>query len=140
MAAVAVVRIVSLIPSATEIAFALGVGEQMVGVTFRIGRPRPRVLILEWPDPPFVVGHWVPELLVVAGGEVVLARAGERSVTTTWQMIIAIDPDVVVVSSCGFDMHGSAGWKVSRHSPCCCTASARSTPSERCASDEYTGG
>ena len=68
----------------------------------------PRVFVLEWPDPPFVAGHWVPELVEAAGGQAVLARAGERSVPTTWDEIAAIDPDVVVVSSCGFDVHGSA--------------------------------
>jgi iron complex transport system substrate-binding protein len=69
---------------------------------------RQRVFVLEWPDPPFVAGHWVPELVELAGGEAVLARAGERSVPTTWEAITEAAPDVVVVSSCGFDVHGSA--------------------------------
>ena len=69
---------------------------------------RRRVFVLEWPDPPFVAGHWVPELVELAGGEAVLARAGERSVPTTWEAIAEAAPDVVVVSSCGFDVHGSA--------------------------------
>jgi iron complex transport system substrate-binding protein len=69
---------------------------------------RRRVFVLEWPDPPFVAGHWVPELVELAGGEVVLARAGERSVPTTWDAIGEAAPDVVVVSSCGFDVLGSA--------------------------------
>ena len=72
------------------------------------GSAPPRVFVLEWPDPPFVAGHWVPELVGAAGGQAVLARAGERSVPTTWNEIAAIDPDVVVVSSCGFDVRGSA--------------------------------
>lgn len=72
------------------------------------GLPRPRVFVLEWPDPPFVAGHWVPELVHAAGGDAVLARPGERSVPTTWDEVARIDPDVVVVSSCGFDVHGSA--------------------------------
>jgi iron complex transport system substrate-binding protein len=72
------------------------------------GRARPRVFVLEWPDPPFVAGHWVPELVEAAGGQPVLARAGERSVPTTWDEVAAIDPDIVVVSSCGFDAAGSA--------------------------------
>jgi iron complex transport system substrate-binding protein len=70
--------------------------------------PRPRVFVLEWPDPPFVAGHWVPELVHAAGGDPVLARPGERSVPTTWDEVAQIDPDVVVVSSCGFDAQGSA--------------------------------
>ena len=48
------------------------------------GAARPRVLVLEWSDPPFVAGHWVPDLVTAAGGEPVLARPGERSVTTSW--------------------------------------------------------
>ena len=72
------------------------------------GRTRPRVFVLEWPDPPFVAGHWVPELVEAAGGTAVLARPGERSVPTTWDEVAAVDPDVVVVSSCGFDAAGSA--------------------------------
>lgn len=70
--------------------------------------PRPRVFVLEWPDPPFVAGHWVPELVQAAGGEAVLARSGERSVPTTWEQIAGADPDVIVVSSCGFDAAGNA--------------------------------
>lgn len=72
------------------------------------GRPRPRVFVLEWPDPPFVAGHWVPELVHAAGGDAVLARPGQRSVPTTWDDVARVDPDVVVVSSCGFDAAGSA--------------------------------
>ena len=71
-------------------------------------RRRLRVFVLEWPDPPFVAGHWVPDLVEAAGGTAVLARAGERSVPTTWEAIAEVDPDVVVVSSCGFDVEGAA--------------------------------
>ena len=71
-------------------------------------RHPPRVFVLEWPDPPFVAGHWVPEVVEAAGGEAVLARRGERSVPTTWEAIATVDPDVVVVSSCGFDVDGVA--------------------------------
>jgi iron complex transport system substrate-binding protein len=68
---------------------------------------RPRVFVLEWPDPPFVAGHWVPELVALAGGEAVLAQPGGRSVPTTWDEIADADPDVVIVASCGFDVNGS---------------------------------
>jgi iron complex transport system substrate-binding protein len=64
--------------------------------------------VLEWPDPPFVAGHWVPELVDLAGGEAVLAVPGGRSVPTTWGDVAAAKPEVVVVSSCGFDVDGSA--------------------------------
>jgi iron complex transport system substrate-binding protein len=66
------------------------------------------VFVLEWPDPPFVAGHWVPEMVTAAGGSAILARPGQRSVTTTWAEIVAADPDVVVVASCGFDLDGTA--------------------------------
>jgi iron complex transport system substrate-binding protein len=72
------------------------------------GRPRPRVFMLEWPDPPFVAGHWVPELVDAAGGEAVLSRPGDRSVPTTWRDVAEVDPDVVVVASCGFDLKGTS--------------------------------
>jgi iron complex transport system substrate-binding protein len=65
-------------------------------------RSGPRVFMLEWPDLPFV-GHRVPEMVTVAGATAVLARSGARSVATTWPDVAAVDPDVVVVASCGFD-------------------------------------
>lgn len=71
------------------------------------GRPRPRVFVLEWPDPPFVAGHWVPDLVSAAGGDAVLAQPGGRSVPTTWAEVAAAHPDVVIVASCGFDLAGS---------------------------------
>ncbi len=67
-------------------------------------RPRRRVFVLEWIDPPFGAGHWVPDLVTAAGGEPVLARAGERSVSTTWEAITSARPDVVVVAPCGFGL------------------------------------
>jgi iron complex transport system substrate-binding protein len=72
------------------------------------GLPRPRVFVLEWPDPPFLAGHWVPDLVAAAGGEAVLARSGQRSVPTTFEAIADADPDVVVVASCGFDLDGTS--------------------------------
>jgi len=71
------------------------------------GRPRPRVAALEWLDPPFVAGHWVPEMIGTAGGLDALARAGEPSRRTRWEEVAAADPDVVVAMPCGFDAEGS---------------------------------
>ncbi len=65
--------------------------------------PRPRVLALEWLDPPFAGGHWVPEMIRLAGGDDVLGREGERSFETDWPRIAAARPDTVVVMPCGFD-------------------------------------
>jgi iron complex transport system substrate-binding protein len=64
---------------------------------------RPRVAALEWLDPPFVAGHWTPQLIDYAGGEDVLGLAGERSEVTSWELVAAGEPDVVVVMPCGYD-------------------------------------
>jgi iron complex transport system substrate-binding protein len=71
------------------------------------GRPRPRVMLLEWTDPPFAPGHWVPEMIEAAGGEPLLGTAGEKSRRVTWKQVHAADPEVVVVAPCGFDRAGS---------------------------------
>ncbi|HEY3529423.1 MAG TPA: cobalamin-binding protein [Nocardioides sp.] len=71
------------------------------------GRPRPRVMFLEWTDPPFAPGHWIPEMIEIAGGEPVLATPGERSRRVTWEHVGASEPEVVVVAPCGFDRAGS---------------------------------
>jgi iron complex transport system substrate-binding protein len=63
------------------------------------GRPRPRVLVLEWTDPPYLAGHWVPELVSRAGGQPVAAVPGGRSATAAWADLPAAD--VVVVAPCG---------------------------------------
>jgi iron complex transport system substrate-binding protein len=65
------------------------------------GLPRPRVLVLEWTDPPFVAGHWVPDMVVAAGAEPVLAVPGGRSTTTTWGEVTAAEVDAVLVAPCG---------------------------------------
>ena len=61
-----------------------------------------RVLCLEWMEPPFVGGHWVPEMVGLAGGIDVLGRAGEPGYETEWQTIAASDPDVILVMPCGY--------------------------------------
>lgn len=72
------------------------------------GRARPRVMFLEWTDPPFAPGHWIPEMIEIAGGEPVLARTGEKSSRVTWDQVHAARPEVVVVAPCGFDRDGAA--------------------------------
>jgi iron complex transport system substrate-binding protein len=67
------------------------------------GTPRPRVLALEWLDPPFVGGHWVPEMIEIAGGEDVLGQAGVKSRTAEWGELSAAAPEVVVAMPCGWD-------------------------------------
>ena len=69
----------------------------------RVGdRPRPRVALLEWLDPPFSSGHWNPEIVSLAGGVEVVARAGERSRRITWDEVAGAEPDVILLSPCGF--------------------------------------
>jgi iron complex transport system substrate-binding protein len=68
------------------------------------GGARPRVLVLEWLDPPYVAGHWVPELVAAAGGEDVGAQPGARSIARPWSELRALAPDVVVIAPCGFDV------------------------------------
>ena len=65
-------------------------------------RPRRRVSFLEWTDPPFCAGHWVPEMLEIAGGHDPLGRPGADSVRVTWDDIRATDPEIVIVAPCGF--------------------------------------
>lgn len=72
------------------------------------GRERPRAIVLEWTDPPFAPGHWVPEMVTRAGGENVLGQAGKRSERTTWAAVRDERPAVVVGAPCGYDLAGSA--------------------------------
>ncbi len=71
------------------------------------GRRRPRVAVVEWVDPPFSAGHWVPDLVTAAGGQPVAARPGGRSVPTTWPAIAAAAPEHVVVAPCGYHLAGA---------------------------------
>ena len=63
---------------------------------------RPRVMLLEWIDPPFSAGHWSPELVEMAGGREVIGVAGERSMTVDWAKIVKADPELLVIACCGF--------------------------------------
>ena len=111
-------------------------GEQLVAdLSARVGRPvgpapadgpahgdgpapapapdRPRVAVIEWLDPLFAPGHWVPEQVELAGGESVIGRAGERSSEAPWEALAAADPEVVVLGLCGFDLQRSVSeWGV----------------------------
>jgi iron complex transport system substrate-binding protein len=73
-----------------------------VGARSRKLRHRPRVALLEWLDPPFSSGHWNPELVRLAGGEDGLGREGQKSVTLRWEQVVAYQPEVVLISCCGF--------------------------------------
>lgn len=65
---------------------------------------RPRVAILDWPNPVMVAGHWIPGMVERAGGRYGLAEPGDRSAVTDWETITAYDPEVLIVAPCGFDL------------------------------------
>jgi iron complex transport system substrate-binding protein len=67
------------------------------------GADRPAVLPLEWLDPPFTGGHWVPEMIEIAGGEPLLCVPGGKCPTASWDEIAKSKPDVVVAMPCGWD-------------------------------------
>ncbi len=68
------------------------------------GAERPRVLALEWLDPPFAPGHWVPEMIGHAGGVNLLGSAGAPSVQTDWTRLMDLDPDRLLLLPCGYDL------------------------------------
>ena len=77
-------------------------GERLEEVELAVaGDPRPRVAALEWLDPIYIGGHWVPQMIELAGGDDVLGLPGERSRTSSWQELEAAAPDVVLVMPCG---------------------------------------
>ena len=79
--------------------------ERLTSIERSVGSlPRRSVLVLEWIDPPFGAGHWVPDLVERAGGEVLLSEPGERSRTVTWDQVRFAAPDFVVVAPCGFNL------------------------------------
>jgi iron complex transport system substrate-binding protein len=96
---------------------AAGVGPAATALTTELGarlaaveravadRPRPRVLVLEWTDPPFLPGHWVPELVARAGGIPVGGVVGGRSVAADWDDLPPAD--LVVVAPCGFGLEAA---------------------------------
>src|SRR5437870_1084307 len=138
-------RICSLLPSATEIVLALGLGDHLVAVTHECDLPpgarpvpvithstvdhgtrgsrersaalirelktrldrvvavaagattRPRVFAMEWLDPPYSAGHWVPEMIRLAGGHDEMSREGVPSVEVSWAQIAAYDPEIILL-------------------------------------------
>lgn len=82
---------------------------------------RPRVVCLEWISPLYIAGHWVPEMVALAGGEDVLGRTGQPSRETTWEEVTDANPDVILLMPCGYSVqrtldelshlqHGSTPW------------------------------
>jgi iron complex transport system substrate-binding protein len=71
------------------------------------GADRPRVLALEWLDPPFLGGHWIPEMIEIAGGVDVAGQAGEKSPQVEWDDLQGLDPEVIVAMPCGWYLDDS---------------------------------
>lgn len=86
-----------------------GLQQRLAAVRDRVAAyPRPAVAVVEWVDPPFTAGHWVPDLVTAAGGRPVAADPCGRSSETSWDNIAAARPDVVVVAPCGFGLSDAA--------------------------------
>jgi iron complex transport system substrate-binding protein len=85
-------------------ALAITLGQKVAAIEDKTAQPktRPRVLCLEWLDPYYVGGHWVPEMVAKAGGEDVLGRAGEPSFEVSGEQIAASHAQIIVVMPCGF--------------------------------------
>ena len=67
-------------------------------------QPRPRVLVLEWFDPLWISGEWIPEMILAAGGEPVLLGAQDPSREATWDEVAAADPDAILLAACSMDV------------------------------------
>lgn len=109
-------RIDDILQSVRQVANAAGEparGDELAGslrarldaVAERVaGRARPRVLMLEWLEPPFVPGHWVPEMITRAGGEPLLAEPVQPSREVEWSSLEGLHPDVLCIEPCGYDL------------------------------------
>jgi len=69
---------------------------------------RRQVFVAEWLEPPFAAGHWLPQMVAAAGGVDVLGRAGEPSFPTTWEVVRRLEPELVILAPCGFDVARTA--------------------------------
>lgn len=74
-----------------------------------------RVAFLEWTDPPFCPGHWVPEMIALAGGSDLNGRSSADSVRLSWEDVVAAAPEIVIVAPCGYGLDQSAD--AARHIP-----------------------
>jgi iron complex transport system substrate-binding protein len=104
-------EVIADVPRLASLAGAPGAGEQLAEeLADRVAAveeavdtaPRPRVAALEWLDPLWIGGHWVPQMIELAGGEDVLGLPGEKSRTASWEELTAATPDVIVSMPCGY--------------------------------------
>jgi iron complex transport system substrate-binding protein len=112
------------VPEAGE-ALAEEAAERIEEVELQIaGDPRPRVAALEWLDPVYVGGHWVPQMIELAGGEDVLGMPGEKSRTVEWAEVAAAAPEIVVSMPCGYYAEQAAA-ETMLHRECLAALGAR---------------
>jgi iron complex transport system substrate-binding protein len=76
-----------------------------IAETARGAASRPRVFCMEWLDPVYCSGHWVPEMVRIAGGVDHLGQEGSDSVRVSWEDVLAWEPEVLVIMPCGFHLH-----------------------------------
>lgn len=89
---------------------AITLEQRVAAIEVRVANaPRPRALCLEWMDPFYIAGHWVPEMVVKAGGEDVLGRAGESSFRATAEQIAETAAEIILVMPCGYSSRRAAG-------------------------------
>jgi iron complex transport system substrate-binding protein len=82
---------------------------KIAAVRARVADARTRsVFVAEWLEPPYAAGHWIPEMVAIAGGRDVLGRAGAPSYPTSWEAVRDQRPELVVVAPCGFDHERAA--------------------------------
>lgn len=114
------ISLAEVLANAEEVANAAGVPQAGVDLRSRLGdriakvedavagaEPK-KVVALEWLDPPFTGGHWVPEMIGLAGGADLVGEPGEKSAETTWERLAETSPDVVVVMPCGYYVEEAA--------------------------------
>ena len=82
------------------------------------GSERRRVFFAEWIDPPFCAGHWLPEMIKLAGGEDVLGAPGQPSRATSWEEVLELEPELVIVGPCGFGVEEAAVRAADLELPC----------------------
>ncbi len=90
--------------AAADVVTSLRARIDAVEMASKVVSRRPRVFAMEWLDPPFIGGHWVPEMIRLAGGEDGLGNEGEPSVQATWDSIADYNPEVVIMMPCGYHL------------------------------------
>lgn len=80
---------------------------QALGACAGAAATRPRAFCMEWLDPVYCSGHWVPEMVAIAGGQDALGRMGTDSVRIDWRDVLKWSPEVLVICPCGFDLAGA---------------------------------